>query len=143
MFSKRFLFSWIFSSIFMFMLSYAWHGLFLNDYERLQFPQEIFLVFSGIVYLAIGFVIAKAIDASFLLKKIKRKPFVRGVIAGSICGMFLFVVANVIGVSFSAGFQIQSLLFDLTWQVIEETLGGCVVAIVHYTVFDPTAIIED
>lgn len=143
MFSKRFLLSWIFSSLFMFMLAYVWHGLFLNDYERLQYPESVFLIFSSVVYLAIGFVIAKAVDASFLIKKFKRKPLIRGVIAGSICGMLLFVVANVIGVSFSAGFQIKALLFDLTWQMIEQTMGGCIVAVVHYTVFDPTAIIED
>lgn len=143
MLNKRFLFSWLFSSIVMYLLSYAWHGMFLNDYEKLNYPKEIFLVFAIFVYLIIGLLVARATDASFLLKKFKRKPLVRGVIAGASCGLALFIMSIVVGISFSSTAQLQNILFDLCWQVIEQTLGGVVVAIVHYSIFDPSVIFED
>ena len=141
--TKRFLVSWVFSSIAMYLLSYAWHGLFLNDYKELNYPKEIFLIFAVLVYLVIGFIIAKATDVSFLINHLKNKPLLRGIIAGAACGFFLFIMATVIGVSFNKNMQLATILFDVTWQVLEQTFGGIVVGVVHILVFDPTAILEE
>ena len=127
----------------MFMLFYIWHGLFLTDFSRLTYPKGIFLICSSLVYLIIGFVVSKAIDTKILDKQFKRKPLLRGLISGAVCGFSFFLMATVVGVSFSAGSKVENLLLDVTWQVIEQTVGGLVVGIVHVFVFDPKAVFED
>ncbi len=143
MLSKRFLISWLASSVAMFILFYVWHGLFLTDFARLSYPKEIFLIFSSFVYLIIGFVVARAIDSKILEKYFKRKPLIKGLISGAVCGFSFFIMATVVGVSFSAGSRIENLLLDVSWQVIEQSIGGLVVGIVHVFVFDPTTIFGD
>lgn len=143
MLSKRFLISWLASSVVMFILFYVWHGLFLTDFARLSYPKEIFLIFSALVYLIIGFVVSKAIDTKLLENVFKRNSLLKGLISGAICGFAFFLMATVVGVSFSAGSRIQNLLLDVSWQVIEQAIGGLVVGIVHFFVFDPTTIFSD
>ncbi|MDQ3047827.1 MAG: hypothetical protein M3R27_09795 [Bacteroidota bacterium] len=124
----------------MFMLSYIWHGIFLTDFSRISYPKEVYLVCAAIVYLIIGFVVAKAIDVKILDKAFKRKPIGRGAIAGLACGFMFFLIATVVGVSFSTGSTLENLLLDVIWQMVEQSAGGAVVGIVHFFVFDPTAV---
>jgi H+/Cl- antiporter ClcA len=143
MFSKRFFISWISSSLVMFLLSYAWHGLFLTDFDRLTYPKGIYLIFAALVYMLIGFVVARAIDYKGLEKNFKRKPLLRGLISGAACGIAFFLIATVVGVSFSTGSTLENLVLDITWQFIEQGLGGLAVGVVHIFVFDPKTIEED
>jgi len=143
MLSKRFFISWISTSIVMFILSYAWHGIFLTDYSRLTYPKGVFLTCAAIVYLIIGFVVSKAIDVKQLEKSFKRKPIIRGAISGAACGFMFFLIATVVGVSFSTGSKMENLLLDVCWQILEQTVGGLVVGIVHIFVFDPSVVLED
>ena len=143
MLSKRFFISWIATSVVMFLLSYVWHAIFLTDYSRLSYPKEVFLIFASIVYLIIGFVVAKAIDVKMLEKSFKRKPIIRGAISGAACGFVFFLIATVVGVSFSTGSKMENLLLDVSWQILEQTIGGVVVGIVHIFVFDPSVVLED
>jgi H+/Cl- antiporter ClcA len=143
MLTKRFFLSWIASSLVMFLLSYVWHGIFLTDFSRLSYPKELFLIFACLVYLIIGFVVAKAIDIKLLDNYFKRKPIIKGAIAGAALGFILFLISTVVGVSFSTGSKLENLLLDVSWQVIEQCIGGVVVGIVHIFVFDSSAIIED
>jgi H+/Cl- antiporter ClcA len=143
MLTKRFFISWIVSSLVMFLLSYLWHGVFLTDFSRLSYPKEIFLVIAALVYLIIGFVVSKAIDAKVLEKHFKRKPFIRGVISGAVLGFVLFLISTVVGVSFSTGPKLENLLLDVCWQVVEQAVGGLSVGVVHFFVFDSSTIIED
>lgn len=136
--SKRFFFSWISSSVVMFLLSYVWHGILLTDFSRLSYPKEIFFVFAAIVYLIMGFVVAKAIDVKILEKRFKRRPMLRGLIAGSVCGFFFFLIATVVGVSFSTGSTVENLLLDVSWQIVEQSLGGAVAGIAHIFIYDPS-----
>ena len=143
MLTKRFLISWIASSIVMFVLSYAWHGIFLTDFSRLSYPKELFLIFAALVYLIIGFVIAKAIDVKLLDKYFKRKPILKGAVVGAALGFAFFLISTVVGVSFSTGSKLENLLLDVCWQVTEQCIGGVVVGVAHIFVFDSSAIIED
>ncbi len=127
----------------MFALSYIWHGIFLTDFSRLSYPKEIFLVFAAFVYLIIGFIVAKAIDAKPLEKYFKRKPLIKGLVAGGIIGFALFMISTVVGISFSTGSKLENLLLDVSWQVIEQGLGGVVVGIAHFFVYDSGSVIED
>lgn len=140
MLTKRFFISWLASSVVMFLLSYAWHGIFLTDYSRLSYPKEIFLTFSAVVYLIIGFVVSKSVDSKIIAEHFNHNPVLRGAISGAACGLTFFLIATVVGVSFSTHSKIENLLLDVTWQVIEQSIGGIVVGIVHLLIFDPKVI---
>ena len=143
MLTKRFFISWIASSLVMFALSYIWHGIFLTDFSRLSYPKEIFLVFAAFVYMIIGFISAKAIDSKVLENRFKRKPIIKGLVSGACLGFTLFIITSVIGVSFRTGSKIENLLLDGCWQTIEQGVGGIVVGIAHFFVFDSSSVIED
>ncbi len=143
MLSKRFLISWLASSIAMFVLSYIWHGVFLTDFSRLSYPKEIFLIFAVFVYLIIGFLSAKAIEIQLLENKFKRKPLIKGLVSGACLGFILFIMTSVIGVSFSTGSKLENLLLDGCWQTVEQGIGGLIVGIAHYFVYDESTLAED
>ncbi|MBA3707099.1 MAG: hypothetical protein H0W84_14715, partial [Bacteroidetes bacterium] len=84
-----------------------------------------------------------AIDFQYLVEKFRRKPVLRGVISGAVCGLVFFLMATVVGVSFSTGTNIENLLLDVTWQIIEQCIGGIVVGLVHMFVYDVSASFED
>jgi len=64
-------------------------------------------------------------------------------ITGASLGFSLFIITSVVGVSFSTGSKIENLLLDGCWQTIEQGIGGVVVGLSHFFVFDQSAIIED
>jgi len=138
--AKRFFLSWILSSLVMFSLSYLWHGIFLNDLERLSYPKEIFLTGSIITYLILGFLVTKIYLMKFP-KQISRKPLVRGIISGALLGTSTYIVALVIGVSFSNELTPQYILFDLLWQTVEQTFGGITVAFVYIWIYDGNPVV--
>ena len=119
----------------MFSLSYLWHGIFLNDLQRLSYPKEIFLTGSIITYLILGFLVTKIYLMKFP-KQIVKKPIMRGLISGALLGVATYVVALVIGVSFSNALTPQYILFDLLWQTVEQTLGGITVGFIYVWIYD-------
>lgn len=136
MFTKRFLISWIVSALVMFGASYVWHGIILTDFSRLSYPKEIFLVAASLVYLLIGFLLNKAYEAPYL-EKYKTKPVAKGAIVGSAVGFMCFLVSMVVGISFSTGLNLENLVLDISWQMIEQCIGGCVIGLVHIFVHAP------
>lgn len=142
MLNKRFFISCIASSLVMFVLSYVWHGMVLTDFSRLSYPRELFFIFAALVYVIIGFVVTKAFEFKFLETRFRRKPIIRGALAGAMCGLAFFLIVTVLGVSFETGSKIQNLVLDVSWQTVEQTLGGIVVGLAHIFVFDPQAHLE-
>ena len=135
MLSKRFLISWIASSVGMFAAFYLWHGMFLTDFINLNYPKEIFLVVSAFVYLIVGFVLNKAYEMK-MLHRFHRKPVLRGMVSGAMIGIVLFMITTVMGVSFSGTRTVGDLLLDVSWQTVEQALGGAIAGVVHIFVFD-------
>lgn len=133
--TKRFFISWILSALTMFGLSYVWHGVLLNDLERLSYPKEIFLTGSVITYLILGFLVTKIFLMEFP-RQFERKPLVRGITSGALLGIATYVVALVIGVSFSNELTVRYILFDLAWQTVEQTFGGITVAFVYIYIYE-------
>jgi len=133
--TKRFFLSWILSSLAMFGLSYLWHGIFLNDLERLSYPKEIFLTGSVITYLILGFLLTRIYLMKFP-KTIAKKPLIRGIISGAFLGVATYIVTLVVGVSFSTELTPKYILFDMMWQAIEQTVGGIVVAFVYISIYE-------
>jgi hypothetical protein len=138
MFTKRFFISWLASSIVMFLLSYIWHGIFLTDFARLSYPKALFLFFAVFVYLIIGFCVAKAMEINVFEKYFKRKRILKGAFVGAALGFTFFIISTVVGVSFSTGSRLENLLLDVSWQVIEQALGGVAVGLTHFFIFDPS-----
>src|SRR4051794_35027047 len=86
--------SWISSALVMFVLFYVWHGIFLNDFKRIQFPLAWFEAFAALTYLIFGAVIYFLYESE-LMKRI-RNFFVRGIICGVIAGFSLFMIATIV-----------------------------------------------
>jgi len=126
---------WIFSSIAMFAISYVWHGIILNDYERITYPFGIYLISAGIVYLVIGFAISRIFIAEFL-DRYSEKALPRGILTGIGMGAIVFMSTLVFGVSFSSISEPQFIVVDLVWQVFEQMLGGLIVGLVYLLVFE-------
>ena len=119
----------------MFSLSYLWHGIFLNDLQRISYPKEIFLTCAIIAYLILGFLLTKIYVMKFP-KQIAKKPITRGLISGALLGIAAYIVTLVIGVSFSNALTPQYILFDLLWQTVEQTLGGITVGFIYVWIYD-------
>ena len=133
--TKRFFLSWLLSALIMFGVSYVWHGVFLNDFERLNYPKEIFLTGSVITYLILGFLVTQLFLMRFP-KSIARKPMLRGIISGVLLGIATYVVSLVIGVSFSSALTTKYILFDILWQAVEQMCGGITVAFVYISIYE-------
>jgi Zn-dependent protease len=133
--TKRFFLAWILSALVMFSLSYLWHGVFLNDLQRLSYPKEIFLTGSIITYLILGFLVTKIYLMKYP-KAIARKPLIRGLISGAALGMCTYIVSLVVGVSFNNSLTLGNILFDFSWQTLEQTSGGVSVAFIYIWIYE-------
>ena len=136
MLNLRFFIAWIFGALVMYSAFYLWHGVLSTDFYRIHYPQGIFLGLAAIVYLIISFVLYKLFELKFW-KKITHNLFLRGLMVGAILGFTLFSFSLVIGVGFSGGYSLKILLVDLIWQIIEQSIGGMVVALSYMFIYTP------
>lgn len=120
----------------MFSAFYLWHGVLSTDFYRIQYPKGVFLGLAAVVYLIISFVLYKVYELKFW-KKITSNFFLKGLFSGVILGFILFAFTLVLGVGFSGSYSIKILAVDCLWQLIEQTIGGMVIALVHLFVFVP------
>jgi len=130
---------WIISALLMYVLFYIFHGILTNDLLRISIPRSVFLTVAGIVYLVLGFGMSVLLDASFFKKEVK-STYTRAFIAGPIVGLFLYAVALIVGISFSAKFTLINMFVDIGWQVFEQTVGIVLIAFVKIITFDPNEI---
>jgi hypothetical protein len=137
--AKKFVISWIASAVVMFLLFYLWHGLLLNDLRMLSYPLGLFLLFASVVYLIAGAVVSKAYSIE-VFSRITKHPFLRGLLSGSVCGLLFYIIALVVGISFSKNITMQYMLIDISWQMIEQAIGGFIVGLVHIFVWDDSMI---
>jgi hypothetical protein len=140
--TKRFFIGWLVSSLTMFGLSYVWHGLFTNDYQLINYPLGIYLIAAAIAYLFIGFLVSVAFTFS-IFDRVSRHPLGRGPVAGFLCGILVYIIALVVQVTFNKYLDLKILLFDLTWQGIEQAMGGFAVGIVSMFVFEPLPEVQE
>jgi hypothetical protein len=124
--NKKFFISWIVSSIYMYGISFVWHGIILNDLARLTYPKNLFLLLAAIAYMGFGFALAVAINYI----NINKTKISRGLIFGIPLGVFVYLIAFVFGISFNSRPNMMHVAMDLTWQVIEQGTGGLVAGLV-------------
>ncbi|MBI3509863.1 MAG: hypothetical protein HY064_04310 [Bacteroidetes bacterium] len=127
---------WIVSSIGMFGLSYFWHGIVCTDYSFINYPLQVYLSFAAVAYLFIGFVVSKAFTIKFF-DKLSQHPLLRGPMVGFACGVLVYIIATVVHVNFNKDFSLKFLVLDITWQGIEQALGGFLIGIIYMLVFEP------
>ncbi len=124
--NKKFFISWIVSSIYMYGISFVWHGIILNDLARLTYTKNLFLLLAAIAYMGFGFALAVAINYI----NINKTKISRGLIFGIPLGVFVYLIAFVFGISFNSRPNMMHVAMDLTWQVIEQGTGGLVAGLV-------------
>jgi hypothetical protein len=127
---RKHLLSWLIASVLMFSLSYAWHGVVLNDFNKLSYQKELFLSFLTLLYLVIG----AAMTFGYSLIHNKKSALARGTLLGVAAGFAIFLVVFVLGTSLTGG-RIYALhaSIDLIWQILEQAAGGFAIAYVfHY-----------
>lgn len=132
----RFVISWIVSAVGMYTAFYLWHGVFSNDFYKIQYPKGIFLSLAAIVYIGISFLLSKLFEVKKIKSKIKHL-YLKAIVIGLSLGFMLFALALVLGLGFSANYTFSLLVLDFSWQLIEQLIGAMLVAVVHTFVFVP------
>ncbi len=132
--NTRFFISWILGSIVMYALFYMWHGVFLNDFKKINFPMTWLLIFTSVAYITISF-LTYAVFESKPMKNVYNF-FVRGIMSGALVGFIIFIVSTVVTISISRHLSAQHLILDCVWQITEQTIGGILMATVKVFVID-------
>jgi len=132
--NSRFYISWLLAAVVMYLLFYSWHGIFLNDFKKVNFPFEWLIVFTAVAYFVISFLLF-AVYESRPMKNIYNF-FVRGVAAGALTGFIIFIVSIVVTISISRHLSPKHLMLDCIWQICEQIVGGLVLATVKVFVAD-------
>jgi hypothetical protein len=131
----RFFLSWISSAVVMFVLFYTWHGIFLNDFKRIQFPLAWFVSFAALTYLIFGAIIYFLYESEIM--KRMRNFFARGLVCGAIAGFSLFMIATIVNISLTKHLSMQHLMMDCIWQISEQMMGAMVVVLYKIVIHEP------
>jgi hypothetical protein len=117
-----FFITWLITFVVMYGVSYLWHGVLLNDLSRISYPLHIFLLLVALVYFGISLAI---VALTRLLPHISNITL-RGWLIGLSVGVFIYLIAFALGISFYANPTFKHILFDLVWQMVEGSMGGLV-----------------
>jgi len=119
----------------MFLLFYWWHGVFLNDFQRLNFPLTWFVTFAAFTYLLFSAGIYMLYEST-LMKKI-RGFFVRGLVCGVIAGFTLFMISSIVNISLTKNLSVQHLIIDCAWQITEQSIGAMAIVLCKGFIHEP------
>jgi len=128
---KKFFISWLACFVAMYGISYVWHGVVLNDFLKISYPKDIFLILAGFIYFGIAFGIT---FLTYILKKIK-DSFKYGIGISVAVGIFIYGIAFLFGLSFNAVVDPKLIVFDLGWQAFEQGFGGLICGWVYRMMF--------
>jgi hypothetical protein len=126
--TKNFILAWLSSFIVCFVLGYIWHDNFMSNFyiensERLPNPSMNITVLA-VAYMIITFLM------TFIYTNLKksRRPLFDGLLLGLITGLLWSLPSPLVDVSYGVGISPGGILIDSAWQMIEEGLGGIVMA---------------
>ena len=114
----------------MYLAFYLFHGVITNDIIKLSIPKTLFLSVAAVVYLVVGFGMSLLFRSTSLKKSIK-KPFKRSLLIGILTALFMYGVAFTVGISFSFKVTLLNLLVDVSWQLIEQSIGAFSIALAN------------
>ena len=135
-YSFRFYVSWILAAVLMYAAFYFWHGIFLNDLNRISFSKTLFLGLAALVYLVISFLLYRTYESKLLSKHISHAIF-RGVVSGFILGFVLFALVTVLGISLTKNVNITYIVADCVWQIAEQLIGGLIMGLGKLIIYEP------
>ena len=135
-YSVRFFISWITSAVLMYAAFYVWHGVFLNDLNRISFSKILFLVLAALVYLVISYVLYRLFETKLLSKYIS-SPVLKGAVGGVALGFVIFAGVTVLGISFTKHITMEYLVVDCAWQMAEQLIGGIIIGLGRVFIFEP------
>ncbi|MFI5141048.1 MAG: hypothetical protein ACHQII_01720 [Bacteroidia bacterium] len=130
MFNNRFYFGWLLSAVLMYVAFYLFHGVLTNDIIKLSIPKSLFLSVAAVVYLIVALGMSLLFKSTSLKKNIK-KPYRRGLLIGILTALFMYGVAFTVGISFSFKVTMLNLMVDVSWQIIEQSIGAFFIAFVN------------
>jgi len=107
----------------MLALSYYWHGVLLNDLQFIKYDKKLFFGLLTILYLAIS----GAISFVLMIYKPDNYRLAKHTTISIAAGFLIYLMAFVLGVSFQGG-GLDHTIVDFIWQMIEQGLGGLVIA---------------
>lgn len=136
LYSFRFYLSWILAAVLMYVAFYFWHGVFLNDLNRISFSKVLFLSLAALVYLVISFILYRTYESKLLSKYISH-VILRGVVSGFVIGFVLFSLVTVLGISFTKNVNFTYILADCAWQIAEQVIGGVIIGLGKLIIFEP------
>lgn len=125
--NRRFIYCWFSAVIVMFSLSYFWHGIILNDFDRINISKTLFILMMGLAYIGIGFLLTFINQISFMDKS----PYKKGFFLGILLGFLVFLISFVLGLSFINSPSINYIIVDAVWQMIEQSFGGLTICYVN------------
>ena len=130
MFNSRFYFGWLLSAVCMYLAFYLFHGILTNDILKLTIPKTLFLSVAAVVYLIVAFGMSLLFKSTSLKKNIKN-PFKRSLLIGILTALFMYGVAFTVGISLSFKVTMLNLLVDVSWQLIEQSIGAFFIALAN------------
>ena len=66
-----------------------------------------------------------------------RSFFARGLILGAGLGLLLYMMALVLGVTFTKSISMASIAVDVPWQMFEQVVGGLIISTVYTIIYEP------
>ena len=123
---SRLLIATVLGATLMFAISYYWHGVLLNDLERISYDKTLFFGLLGILYILVGAALSFVLMA---YKPIENRVF-KHLTIGVLAGFIIYLIAFVLGVSFQ-GEGIEHTIVNFTWQMFEQGAGGIFISIYY------------
>jgi predicted permease len=126
--TKNFLLGWLASFVVCFVLGYAWHEGIMSDFytenfDRLPNP-GINVGITAFAYLILTFLMTLI----YALWNRGGNPVKEGLLLGLIVGILWSLPSPLMDMAFGVGITPSGILFDSGWQMIEEGIGGIVLA---------------
>ncbi|MGV9013363.1 MAG: hypothetical protein ACOH13_12285 [Flavobacteriales bacterium] len=129
LFNRGKIIPWLFSVVVMYGISYAWHGLLLNDISEMRMALGTYLALAGAAYALIALGLTYAVHSAILRGWISMKVAfpVKAMGVGAILGAVVYALVFFSGFSF-ASHELHHVFLDAVWQVSEQAIGGLMVA---------------
>jgi hypothetical protein len=124
----RFITSVVFGTLVMLGLSYVWHGMVLNDFNSLSISKSLFFPLLGVVYGGIALLMTVLFSFITFEVNVTRNR----ILIGGALGFFIYLVAFVLGMSFSPPSEMDHLALDFVWQMMEQAAGALIIDFIFH-----------
>jgi len=110
----------------MYLLSYIWHAMVLNDLNDLAVNRTPYLLMSGLGYVLLAVLLTflgrYLIDAGVVDKN--DPSIANAMLMGLVVGIMLGIALHAMSLPLRGRFDTVHMLVDLGWQVVEQAIGG-------------------